>query len=152
MVSHLLNLYLKVFFPKKKSDREKILFQISQNEKTTILFESPNRLKKLLSELKYYLGGEKEIQISRELTKKFEEQIGNNINEVINYFEGKEILGEITVVIKGIDKTKEKSEFNKIYLKKELVDLVNAGLSLSKASSYLAKKSNLPKSKIYNMY
>ena len=140
------------FLPKKKSDRQKILFQISQNEKTTILFESPNRLKKLLFELKDYLGGEKEIQISRELTKKFEEQIGNNINEVINYFEGKEILGEITVVIKGIDKTKEKSEFNKIYLKKELVDLVNAGLSLSKASSYLAKKSNLPKSKIYNMY
>ena len=77
------------FLPKRKSDREKILFQISKHEKTTILFESPNRLKKLLFELKEYLGGEKEIQISRELTKKFEEQIGNNINEVINYFERK---------------------------------------------------------------
>jgi len=140
------------FLPKKKSDREKLLFQISKNEKTTILFESPNRLKKLLFELKEYLGGEKEIQISRELTKKFEEQIGNNINEVINFFEGKEILGEITIVIKGIDKTKVKSEFNKINLKKELTDLVKAGLSLSKASSYLAKKSNLPKSQIYKMY
>ena len=140
------------FLPKKKSDREKLLFQISKNEKTTILYESPNRLKKLLFELKEYLGGEKEIQISRELTKKFEEQIGNNINEVINFFEGKEILGEITIVIKGIDKTKVKSEFNKINLKKELTDLVKAGLSLSKASSYLAKKSNLPKSQIYKMY
>ena len=140
------------FLPKKKSDREKILFQISKNEKTTILFESPNRLKKLLFELKEYLGGEKEIQISRELTKKFEEQIGNNINEVINFFEGKEILGEITIVIKGIDKTKVESEFNKINLKKELTDLVKAGLSLSKASSYLAKKSNLPKSQIYKMH
>ncbi len=140
------------FLPKKKSDREKILFQIKKHEKTTILFESPNRLKKLLFELKEYLGGDKEIQISRELTKKFEEQIGNNVNEVINYFEGKEILGEITIVIKGIDKTKVKSEFNKIDLKKELIDLVKAGLSLSKASSYLAKKSNLPKKEIYNMY
>ena len=140
------------FLPKKKSDREKLLFQISKNEKTTILYESPNRLKKLLFELKEYLGGEKQIQISRELTKKFEEQNGNNINEVINFFEGKEILGEITIVIKGIDKTKVKSEFNKINLKKELTDLVKAGLSLSKASSYLAKKSNLPKSQIYNMY
>ena len=140
------------FLPKKKSDREKILVQISKYEKTTILYESPNRLKKLLLELKQYLGGEKEIQISRELTKKFEEQIGNNINEVINYLEGKEILGEITVVIKGKDKSKEKSEFNKIYLKQELIDLVKAGLSLSKAASYLAKKSNLPKSEIYNIY
>jgi len=140
------------FLPKKKSERVKIILQISRNEKTTILFESPNRLKKLLSELKEYLGGDKEIQISRELTKMFEEQIGDNINEVIDYFEDKEILGEITVVIKGIDKSKEKSDFNKIILKKELVDLINAGLSLSKASSYLAKKKNLPKSVIYNIY
>ncbi len=140
------------FLPKKKSDREKILIQISKYEKSTILYESPNRLKKLLFELKEHLGGEKEIQISRELTKKFEEQIGNNINEVINYLEGKEILGEITVVIKGKEKSKEKSEFNKIYLKQELIDLVKAGLSLSKAASYLAKKSNLRKSEIYNMY
>tara|TARA_A100001388_G_scaffold73192_1_gene51927 strand:- start:21358 stop:22224 length:867 start_codon:yes stop_codon:yes gene_type:complete len=140
------------FLPKKKSDREKILVQISKHEKTTILFESPNRLKKLLFELKEHLGGEKEIQISRELTKMFEEQIGNNIDEVINYFEGKEILGEITIVIKGKDKTKEKLAFNKIYLKQELNELVNAGLSLSKASSYLAKKCNLPKSEIYNLY
>lgn len=141
------------FLPKKKSDREKILFQISKYEKTTILYESPNRLKKLLFELKQYLGGEKEIQISRELTKKFEEQIGNNINEVINFLDGKEILGEITIVIKGKDKSKDKSEeINKIYLKQELIDLVKAGLSLSKAASYLARKSNLPKSEIYKMY
>ena len=140
------------FLPKKKSERVKIILQISRNEKTTILFESPNRLKKLLSELKEYLGGEKEIQISRELTKIFEEQIGDNINEAINYYENKEILGEVTVVIKGIDKSKEKSDFNQTILKKELVDLINAGLSLSKASSYLAKKNNLPKSTIYNMY
>ena len=140
------------FLPKKKSERVKIILQISRNEKTTILFESPNRLKKLLSELKEYLGGEKEIQISRELTKIFEEQIGDNINEVIDYFEDKEILGEITVVIKGIDRSNEKSDLNKIFLKKELDDLINAGLSLSKASSYLAKKKNLPKSVIYNMY
>ena len=140
------------FLPKKKSDREKILFQISKYEKTTILYESPNRLKKLLFELKHYLGGKKEIQISRELTKKFEEQIGNNINEVINYLDGKEILGEITIVIKGKDKSNEKSEINKIYLKQELIDLVKAGLSLSKAASYLARKSNLPKSEIYKLY
>ena len=140
------------FLPKKKSHREEVLMQISKNQKTTILFEAPHRLKKLLFELKEYLGGEKEIQISRELTKKFEEQIGNNINEVINFFEGKEILGEITIVIKGRDNSKEKSELNKIHLKQELIDLIEAGLSLSKASRYLAKKNNLPKSVIYNMY
>ena len=140
------------FLPKKRSEREKILFEISKNEKTSILFESPHRLKKLLVELKKYCGGEREIQVSRELTKKYEETIGSNIQEVIDYFDGKEVLGEITVVISGRNRTKQKSEFDKFELKKELDDLINAGLSLSEASKYLAKKKNLTKRHIYNMY
>ena len=140
------------FLPRKKCEREKILLEISNNDKTTILFESPYRLKKLLTDLKNFCGGEREIEVSRELTKKFEQHIGNNIQEVIAYFEGKEILGEITVVINGIDKTKRKSKYDNLELKKELNDLINAGLSLSEASKYLAKKNNLTKSIIYNMY
>ena len=46
----------------------------------------------------------KEIEIARELTKKFEEHIGTNINEAIKIFEKREIIGEITIVIKGISK------------------------------------------------
>ena len=137
------------FLPKKKIEREKILIEISKNDKTTILFESPYRLKKLLNELKEHCGGEREIEICRELTKKFEEHIGNNIQEVIAYFKGKEVIGEITIVINGI---KEISKFDKSELKKELNDLINAGLTLSAASKYLAKKNNLTKSLIYKIY
>ena len=140
------------FLPKKKVERVKILLEISKNEKTTILFESPHRLKKLLKELKEYFGGDREIKIFRELTKKFEEHIGNNVYDVVDYFNDKEVKGEITVVIKGLNKTKQNKELNKFELKKELFDLINAGMSLSQASKYLAKKNNLKKSIIYNMY
>ena len=140
------------FLPKQKSEREKILFDLSKSKKTSILFESPHRLKNLLRELKEHFGGEREIQISRELTKRFEEQIGNSINEVIDHFQDREVIGEITLVIKGRNKLKENADFDKFALKKELVSLINAGLSLSQASKYLAKKNNLPKSIIYNMY
>ena len=140
------------FLPKKKSEREKILLEISKYDKTTIIFESPHRLKKLLIELKKVCGEEREIIVSRELTKQFEENIGNHIYEVINYFEGKEILGEITLVLKGINKTKEKPKFDKFELKEDLNNLINAGLSLSAASKYLAKKNNLTKSIVYKMY
>ena len=139
------------FLPKKKIERERILLEISTNEKTTILFESPHRLKKLLGELKEYCGGEREIHVSRELTKIFEEHIGNSINEVINFFGNKDILGEITIVIKGVIK-KKNPEINKIYLKKDLLCLIKAGLTLSAASKYLAKKNNVAKSIIYNLY
>ena len=137
------------FLPKKKSEREKILQEISTNEKTTIVYESPHRLKKLLRELFEFCGGEREIEVARELTKKYEEHIGSNITSVIDFFQEKEVRGEITIVIKGIKKTN--SSINKSNLKKELDELMDAGLSLSEASKYLAKKNGLNKSVVYNL-
>ena len=139
------------FLPRKKIDREQVLLEISEQEKTTVLFESPHRLKKLLNELKIYCGGEREIQVFRELTKKYEEQIGNNVNMLINFFKAKEVIGEITVVIKGINKNK-KFLFNESQIRIEIKELISAGLTLSEASKYLAKKKNLTKRQIYNLY
>ena len=139
------------FLPKKKNEREKILFKICESEKTTVLFESPHRLNRLLEELKEFCGGDREIQVSRELTKKFEENIYDNIYGLIETFRGREIIGEITVVIKARNKLKN-SKINEFVLKKELNELISAGLSLSAASSYLAKKKNLKKSIIYNLH
>ena len=140
------------FLPKKKSERDKLLIEISKNDKTTILFEAPHRLKKLLFDLQKYFGGEREIQVFRELTKKFEEHIGNSINDVIEFFEEKEVIGEITIIIKGIKKSNKFQNYNEFELRSELIELISAGLSLSKASKYLAKKNNISKSVIYNMY
>ena len=137
------------FLPKKKIDREKILLEISKNEKTTIIYESPKRLKKLLNELKEFCGGDREIMVARELTKKFEEHVGNNINDVVEFFREKNIIGEITIVLKGIKK--RDLHLDKFTMKKDLQDLINAGLSLSAASKYLAKKNGLKKSEIYNL-
>ena len=140
------------FLPKKNSEREKILLEISTNDKTTILFESPHRLKNLLIKLKEICGGEREIIVSRELTKRYEENIGKNIEEVISYFEKKEVIGEITLVIKGIKKANQNDYYCKEELKKDLIELKKAGLNLSAASKYLAKKNNIKKSIIYDMY
>ena len=138
------------FLPKKKIDRHKILIEISKHEKTTIIYESPHRLKKLLNELYEVCGGDREIIVARELTKKFEDHIFNDIKTVIDYFEDKEIVGEITIVIRGANE-KNNLNFDSFALKKELNELIDAGLSLSSASKYLAKKNNLKKSQIYNL-
>ena len=105
------------FLPKKKKEREKIIYEISRRELTTILFESPHRLIKLLQEFKDCFGGDREIEISRELTKKFEEHIRDDINTALNFFKGREVIGEITIVIKGIDKKKHSSALDKLELK-----------------------------------
>ncbi len=138
------------FLPKKKNERNKFLLEISKSEKTIILYESPNRLKKLLTELRAYCGGNREIQVFRELTKIHEENVGSNLNMVLNFFEDQEIRGEITLVIKGVEKNEK--ELNNLNLKQELIELINAGLSLSAASKYLAKKKSVKKSVIYNLY
>ena len=138
------------FLPRKQSERDKILLEISKNIKTTIIYESPKRLKKLLKELFEFCGGNREIMVARELTKKFEEHIGNNINEVSESFKDKEVVGEITIVIKGINKKKD-FNLDKLIIKKDLNELINAGLSLSAASKYLAKKNGIKKSEIYNL-
>ena len=138
------------FLPKKGSEREKVLLKLSECEKTTIIFEAPHRLRKLINELKEYCGGNREIIVFRELTKKFETHIGHNIDQVLEFFEDKEVIGEITLVIKGFKKTKN-SVVNSALLKKELHDLINAGLTLSSASKYLSKKNGLKKSIIYNL-
>ena len=138
------------FLPKKKNEREKILLEISKRKKTTIIFESPHRIKNLLEELFEFCGGEREIEVARELTKKYEEHICNDIENVIKFFANKRVMGEFTVVIKGLDEKKDPL-INKKYLKKELDELVEAGLSISRASKYLAKKNGIKKSIIYNL-
>ena len=138
------------FLPKKKNERNKFLLEISKSDKTIILYESPHRLKKLLTELRVYCGGNREIQVFRELTKIHEENVGSNLNMVLNFFEDQEIKGEITLVIKGVEKNDK--ELNNLNLKQELIELINAGLSLSAASKYLAKKKSVKKSVIYNLY
>jgi len=59
-------------------------------------------------------------------------------------------MGEITIVLKGINKNRV-LHLDKFSMKKDLNDLINAGLSLSAASKYLAKKNGVKKSEIYNL-
>ena len=59
------------------------------------------------------------------------------------------LFRSITLVIKGIDNNH--NELNNYELKKELIELINAGLSLSAASKYIARKRNVRKSIIYNL-
>ena len=139
------------FLPKKKIEREKILLEISKYEKTTIIYESPHKLNGLLKELKEYCGGSREIMVARELTKKFEQHIGQNIDEIIEFFKRNEPRGEFTILIKGI-LNKENSTIDDSLLREELHELVNLGLNLPSASKYLAKKHNLSKRRIYNLY
>ena len=95
------------FLPKKGQERKNILIKISQEDKTTILYESPHQIKNLLKELSLVCGEERPIQISRELTKRFEEQIGPTIKAALEHFTKNKPQGELTVVLGGVGNSKD---------------------------------------------
>ncbi|NGP86783.1 16S rRNA (cytidine(1402)-2'-O)-methyltransferase [Fodinibius halophilus] len=87
------------FLPQKKG-RQKQLKQLVDEERSIILYESPYRLKKLLGELRKYMGDHRMAAVCRELTKKFEEVVRGSLKHVSDTFELRdEIKGEIVVVI-----------------------------------------------------
>ena len=89
------------FLPQKKGRKTK-LEEILENKKTSVFYESPHRLLKVLEFFKENLDSQRKIFIARELTKIYEEGIYGNIEEVFEYFKNKKIKGEIVVVVEGV--------------------------------------------------
>ena len=88
------------FLPLKKG-RQTMLKKLAEEERTMIFYESPMRLIKTLTDLIQYLGAERQCCISRELTKKFEENRRGSLQEVHGHFNVKPVKGEIVIVVQG---------------------------------------------------
>ena len=86
------------FLPRKKGRKSK-LYEISQNTKTTILYESPFRIIKTLSDLKETIGLNRKIAIIREISKIYEEVFRGTIQEAIQEYNKKTIKGEFVICI-----------------------------------------------------
>ena len=86
------------FLPRKKGRKSK-LNEISQNTKTTILYESPFRIIKTLSDLKETIGLNRKIAIVREISKIYEEVFRGTIQEAIQEYNEKTIKGEFVICI-----------------------------------------------------
>ncbi len=90
------------FLPHKKGRQTKIK-QIAESEYTTILYESPFRLVKTLEAFAEVMEPERQISVSRELTKIHEETVRGTLAEVTTHFSQGEVKGEIVIVIAGKD-------------------------------------------------
>ena len=88
------------FLPLKKG-RQTLLKKLSVEERTMVFYESPMRLLKTLPNLIEYFGAERQCCISRELSKKFEENKRGTLQEVYDHFNAKTVKGEIVIVVAG---------------------------------------------------
>ena len=138
------------FIPKSSFERKIVLKEICESKFTCIIYESPKRIIKLLRDLKILCGGERKLVISKEITKRYEQHFGNNIDEVLNTLNNLDLKGEFTLVISGNNNVTTNSTTNEV-LRDDLLTLIKAGLSHSAASSYLSKKFGRTKNEIYNL-
>lgn len=88
------------FLPLKKG-RQTMMKKLATEERTMVFYESPMRLVKTLNEFIQYFGAERHCCVSRELTKKFEENARGTLQEVHDHFNTKTVKGEIVIVVEG---------------------------------------------------
>jgi 16S rRNA (cytidine1402-2'-O)-methyltransferase len=95
------------FLPEKKG-RQTMLKKLAEEERTIVIYESPYRLIKSLHQFKEFFGADRQISVSRELSKMFEDTQNGTIEELIAFYEAKPPKGEIVVVIAGKPNEKKK--------------------------------------------
>lgn len=90
------------FLPHKKG-RETLIKSITESKETVIFYESPHRIIKSLKRLNEIVSPERKVVVLRELTKKFEDRIGETIENCLAYFENNpdKVRGEFVVVVGG---------------------------------------------------
>ena len=95
----------EAFLPQEKKERRTRIERLRDETRTIVLYEAPHRLAKTLSELAEVLGGERELSLVRELTKRHEEVQRGNFSYFLERYaeEGgrAEIRGEYVLVIAG---------------------------------------------------
>jgi 16S rRNA (cytidine1402-2'-O)-methyltransferase len=97
------------FLPVKKG-RQTRLLKISSEERTNIIYESPYRLLKTLTQLSEVCGNDRKVSVSREISKRFEETIRGTLEEAISHFTKNEPKGEFVIVLEGSEHEKRESD------------------------------------------
>ncbi len=97
------------FLPQKKG-RMKRLTELQNEERTMIFYESPYRVVKCLEQFAEVFGAEREVSVTREISKKFEQTVRGTVAEVAEHFRQNEPKGEFVIVLAGLPKSKKQDE------------------------------------------
>lgn len=88
------------FLPLKKG-RHTVFTRLAEEERTMVFYESPMRLLRTLNDCITWFGEDRMCSVSRELSKKFEENARGTLKEVHDHFAAKNVKGEIVIVVAG---------------------------------------------------
>jgi 16S rRNA (cytidine1402-2'-O)-methyltransferase len=140
--------FVFIGFPaKKKARRSAQLAALSREPKTLVFYESPRRIKGLLTELMAAMG-DRRVVLSREMTKTYEEFLRGTISEVLSILETREqIKGECTLLVAGdggekdVDMAQVRADIREL--------MAGGGAGLGRISRQVADKYSIPRQRVY---
>lgn len=147
--------YFYGFLQRHKKDKREELEQLKHQEATLIFYEAPHRLKETLSVMHEVLGN-RNVTLCRELTKKFEEFIRGNFEEVRNWADANEVRGEFCLIVEG-GSSEEVNDtelwWSDITIEQHVEHYIHfKGLNSKEAIKQTAKDRGLNKREVYQVY
>lgn len=141
--------YFHGFLDAREKARQEELRLLKNKKETLIFYESPHRIKKTLEDL-YLIFGARKACIGRELTKKHEEYIRDNLKE-LSLIDETTLKGEMVIVVEGNNDENE-IEYNNEEIIKMVDNMVRNGLSTKDAIKQVSNQTKLNKNYIYKIY
>lgn len=143
----------EAFLPSDKNERKEILTELQNETRTMIIYEAPHRLLKTLDELKNALGGDRQLTICKELTKRYENSVGFTLDEACVYYESNEPRGEYVLVIAGksreLIKQEARQQWEAMTVSEHVQMYMDAGMDKKEAMKAAAKDRGVSKRDIY---
>ncbi len=143
----------EAFLPSDKKEHKMVLEELVNETRTIILYEAPHHLVRTLTELKEYLGEDRELSICKELTKTYENNFCTTISGALAYYQVNEPRGEYVLVIAGkkqeeIEKEKQES-FLTMTVEEHVAMYMAQGVEKKEAMKMTAKDRGVSRRDIY---
>ena len=135
------------FAPRAHGARTSCFESLRFEERTMVIFEAPHRLHESLLDAAAILGADRAAAICREMTKTYEETIRGPLSELITWAAGREVLGEITLVIAGVAAGSEVRTADDAVAR--VREYEAAGMDRKGAIATVAEEFSIPKKIVY---
>lgn len=139
------------FLPRTGSARMERVREVCALRHTVVLYESPNRLVRLLEDLAEACGPERWVAVGRELTKRFESFYRGTLRDAAAYYREAGVRGEVVVVLAGRAEVAEDDQALEARARALVAELLEAGGRPSAVSREVARRLGLPKNRVYEI-
>ncbi len=135
------------FIARKGKERTEIFNNLNTQSRTMIIFESPRRTLQTLQDIQEIVGDDRKAAVVREISKTYEEVIRGSLKELVAWANSKEVLGEITLVIAGVENTGKKEVDEQAIA--EVKQLIADGSSFKDAVQEVSTQRGLSRRELY---